>query len=400
MLETRPKPDTERLHGLLTKMKQNPPESVTIALREQGVTAEDLEQYARGQLDPEALETLRQVVLNAARSGAPDDARLAAALRVFLDPRERAWDRILRAHESGEILNAMVTEAVKGGLVVDLGVRGFVPASHVGLGGPPNLNAYVGQALPLKVIEVDRRRQKVVLSHRIVAEAQRQEQRRATLESLAEGQVREGIVRRLTDIGAFVDLGGVDGLLHVSEISWKRVERPSEVLKKDQKIQVKILKVDPEQGRISLSMRRLQPDPWQEVTRQVSVGKTVSATVLRTVNGGAVVDLGNEVEGFIPMSELSSRRISKADEVVQAGQTVEAMVIEVRPRERRIVLSLRQAEEKQDRKAYESFTQKQRSDDRTTIGDLFGHLFKEFMPEQPQESSSGNGDTTQEGKGS
>jgi 4-hydroxy-3-methylbut-2-enyl diphosphate reductase len=394
MVETRPIPNTERLHALLTELKQSPPESVTIALREQGVTAEDLEQYARTPLDAEALETLRQVILHAARSGAPDDAKLVAAMRVFLDPRERAWDRVMRAHESGEIVHVMVTEAVKGGLVVDLGVRGFVPASHVGLGGPPNLNGYVGQVLPLKVIEVDRRRQKVVLSHRIVAEAERQEQRRETIATLVEGQVREGIVRRLTDIGAFVDLGGVDGLLHVSEISWKRVEHPSEALKKDQKIQVKILKLDPEQGRISLSMRRLQPDPWQEASREIAVGKPASARVVRVVNGGVVVDLGNDLEGFIPMSELAARRISKAEEVVQVGQTVEATVIEIRPRDRRIVLSLRHAEESHDRKSYENFQQKQRSDDRTTIGDMFGHLFGDYLTDY--ETARAGGVPTQE----
>jgi small subunit ribosomal protein S1 len=385
-MTVRVKPDTERLQALLAEMKQTPPESVTLALREQGVSAADLEQYARDPLAAEELETLRQVVLHAARSGSPDDAKLASSMRVHLDPRERAWDRILRAQESGEVIHAMVTEAVKGGLVVDLGVRGFVPASHVGLGGPPNLNSFVGQSLPLRVIEVDRRRQKVVLSNRVVAEEERAAQRRETMGTLEEGQVREGIVRRLTDIGAFVDLGGVDGLLHVSEISWKRVEKPSEVLKRDQKVQVKILKLDPAQGRISLSMRRLQPDPWTEASKQLSVGRPATATVQRIVNGGVVVDLGNDIEGFIPMSELAGRRVQKAEEVVQVGQEVQATVIEIRPRDRRIVLSLRQQEETQDRRSYESFVQKQRSDDRTTIGDLFGHLFKDMVPAEGETS--------------
>jgi transcriptional accessory protein Tex/SPT6 len=379
MMPTCEKPETDRLHAHLEELLASPPENVTIALRDRGVTAEDLQEYARGALSPEALEMLRRVVLHAAQSGTPEDAKLAARMRVYLDPRERSWERILRAHESGELITAMVTEAVKGGLVVDLGVRGFVPASHVGLGGPPNLSSYVGQSLPLRVIEVDRRRQKVVLSHRVVAEQERQSQRRETIATLAEGEVREGIVRRMTEIGAFVDLGGVDGLLHVSELAWKRIEHPSEVLKVGQKIQVKILKVDPSQGRISLSLRRLQPDPWAEASKQFAVGKTVPATVRRIVSGGVVVDLGGEIEGFIPMSELAARRVGKAEEVVQVGKQIEAAIIEVRPRDRRIVLSLRQGEEIHDRKVYESYAQRSKTSDRTTIGDLFGHLFRDFQ---------------------
>jgi len=393
MMPTCEKPETDRLHDHLEDLLASPPENVTIALRDRGVSPEELEEYARGALSPEALEALRRVVLHAAQSGTPEDAKLAARMRVYLDPRERSWERILRALESGEVITVMVTEAVKGGLVVDLGVRGFVPASHVGLGGPPNLNSFVGQSLPLRVIEVDRRRQKVVLSHRSVAEEERQAQRRETMAGLTDGEVRDGIVRRMTEIGAFVDLGGVDGLLHVSELAWKRIEHPSEVLKVGQKIQVKILKVDPGQGRISLSLRRLQEDPWAEASKQFSVGKTVPATVTRIVSGGVVVDLGNDVEGFIPMSELAARRVNKAEDVVKVSQSVEAAIIEVRPRDRRIVLSLRQGQESHDRKAYESYNNTQRQQrssgsDRTTIGDLFGHLFRDFQSSPEEETAS------------
>jgi 4-hydroxy-3-methylbut-2-enyl diphosphate reductase len=382
MIETVARPDTDQLQAQLEALARNPPESVTGALQDLGLALEDLEKYARGGISPEAQEALRKVVLHAAKSGSPEDAKLAAQLRGFLDPRERAWERVTRLLESGETITAMVTEAVKGGLVVDLGVRGFVPASHVGLGGPPNLNSFVGQTLPFRVIEVDRRRQKVILSNRVVAEEERQAMRRDLISTLAEGQTREGIVRRLTDIGAFVDLGGIDGLLHVSELSWKRVEKPSDVLKVGQKIEVKILKVDPDAGRISLSRRKLLPDPWAEASGKFTVGAKAEATVLRFVNGGVVVDLGNEIEGFIPMSELAARRVGKAEEVVQLGQTVEAKVIEVRPRDRRIVLSLREAAEEQDRKAVASYVQKEKANDRTTIGDLFGHLFKDFGVEK------------------
>jgi transcriptional accessory protein Tex/SPT6 len=400
MIETVARPDTDQLLAKLETLAQNPPESVTIALREMGLSLEDLEQYARGGISPEGQEALRKVVLHAAKSGSPDDAKLAAQLRGFLDPRERAWERVARLLDTGETITAMVTEAVKGGLVVDLGVRGFVPASHVGLGGPPNLNSFVGQTLPFRVIEVDRRRQKVILSNRVVAEEERQSMRRDLMTTLAEGQTREGIVRRLTEIGAFVDLGGIDGLLHVSELSWKRVEKPSDVLKVGQKIEVKILKVDPEAGRISLSRRKLLPDPWAEASGKFKVGAKASVTVRRFVNGGVVVDLGDEIEGFIPMSELAARRVGKPEEVVQLGQTVEASVIEVRPRDRRIVLSLREHEEEQDRKAYSSYVQKEKTNDRTTIGDLFGHLFKDFLPEEAKSEAPPTEAKANDGKAS
>lgn len=212
----------------------------------------------------------------------------------------------------------------------------------MGLGGPPNLNSFVGQSMPLRVIEVDRRRQKVVLSNRVVAEEGRAAQRRETIGTLEEGEVREAD-RATADRYRRLRGSRRRGRPPARERNLlKRVEKPSEVLKRDQRVQVKILKVDPAQGRISLSMRRLLPDPWSETSKQLAVGKPAKAKVQRIVNGGVVVDLGGDVEGFIPMSELAGRRVAKAEEVVQIGQEVEATVIEIRPRDRRIVLSLRQ----------------------------------------------------------
>jgi 4-hydroxy-3-methylbut-2-enyl diphosphate reductase len=175
--------------------------------------------------------------------------------------------------------------------VVDLGVRGFVPSSQVGLSVPKNLTQFVGRTLRLRVLEVDRRRQTVVLSNRVVMEEERAAKRKQALTTIEEGEVRSGTVRRLTDIGAFVDVGGVDGLLHVSEISWKRVGHPTEVLKVGQKVDVKVLRVDPEAGRVSLSIRRLTDDPWEEARRNYHPGDTATVTISRIVPEGAVAQL-------------------------------------------------------------------------------------------------------------
>jgi len=377
--------------GLGVKLEQwveSPPPSLSAALAADGVSVDALEDYARSGISTEEVEALRKVLVQGAASGVPEDAALLARLTPLLDPRERAWDRVLRAKSSGEVLNATVTEAVKGGLVVDLGVRGFVPSSQIGLSVPRNLNQYVGQTLKLRVMEVDRRRQTVILTNRQVMEEERATKRRAALGRLEEGEVRRGIVRRLTDIGAFVDVGGVDGLLHVSEISWKRVEHPSDVLKVGQKIQVKVLRVDPDAGRISLSMRQLMTDPWEDARKKYTPGNIVKVKVASLVPQGAVIEMEEGLDGFLPVSELASRRIAGPEEVVQPGQEVDALVIDLRPREHKIVFSLRKMEQKRERQVVESYQQRkpQRSD-RTTLGDLFGHLFEEYRhePEVPAE---------------
>lgn len=375
------------LGALLAQWEESPPPSLSGALSERGLDVEALENHARSDIPTEELERLRRVLVNGATSGNSEDAELLRRLLPVLDPRERAWDRVMKAKATGEVLTATVTEAVKGGVVVDLGVRGFVPSSQIGLSVPRNLNQYVGRPLKLRVMEVDRRRQTVILTNRQVMEEERAGKRKAAIGRLEEGQVRPGIIRRLTEIGAFVDVGGVDGLLHVSEISWKRVERPSDELKVGQKVQVKVLKVDAEAGRVSLSMRRLSIDPWEEARRKYAIGSTVKVTISRTVAQGAVVDLDEGLEGFIPISELASRRVATVEEVVQPGQEVDALVIDLRPRERRVVFSLRKLEQKRDRQVVETYQRKARStSERTTLGDLFGHLFEEYQGNQEEET--------------
>lgn len=299
---------------------------------------------------------------------------------------ERAWERVEEAHTSGKTLMAMVSDRVKGGLVVDLGIRGFVPASHVGSGKIKNLDKYVGQSIPLKVIEVDRDRRKVVLSNRLATEDEREKQKAETLTTLAEGQVRTGVVRRITDYGAFVDLGGIDGLLHISEMSWTRIKHPSDVVKVGDKIQIMVLKLNLDQGKVSLGLRQILPDPWAEVEDRYHAGDVIKGNVSRLVPFGAFVQVEGGIEGIIPNSELAIRRVSKPEDVVSVGQEVEVKVIDVRPDERRMTLSLRQLQQQQPHERRErsepSYNSYIREEPRTTIGDLVGDMIREARVER------------------
>jgi 4-hydroxy-3-methylbut-2-enyl diphosphate reductase len=297
---------------------------------------------------------------------------------------EKAWERVQVTMEEKKVINAMVTDRVKGGLVVDLGIRGFVPASHVGSGKVKNLEKYIGQSLPLKVIEVDRERRKVVLSHRLATEEEREKKRVTTVASLAEGQVREGVIRRITDYGAFVDLGGIDGLLHISEMSWTRINNPSEVVKVGQKIQVVVLKLNLEQGRVSLGMRQILPDPWAHLSSGYKVGEIIEVTISRLVPFGAFVALEGGIEAIIPNSELSRRRVNRPEDVVSIGETLQAKIIDIKPEERRMTLSIRQVREDKEREEHDSYRQTSRPSSsegggRMTLGDLVGSQLMELQ---------------------
>jgi 4-hydroxy-3-methylbut-2-enyl diphosphate reductase len=304
---------------------------------------------------------------------------------------EKTWERVQGAINAGKIITAMVTDRVKGGLVVDLGIRGFVPASHVGSGNVKNLDRYVGQSLPLKVLEVDRERRKVVLSHRLAVEEEREKQRAETVSALKEGEVREGIVRRITDYGAFVDLGGIDGLLHISEISWTRINHPSEVLKVGQKTNVMILKLNLENDRISLGLRQILPDPWAEITSQYTVGSIVGGKVSRLVPFGAFVQLAEGIEAIIPNAELAHKRVKRPEDAVSVGDQVEVKIIDIRPEERRMTLSIRQTQENKEEQEYESYrtsSSSSKGSQRMTLGDLFGDKLQELSSFSASETSA------------
>ncbi len=254
---------------------------------------------------------------------------------------EEAWDTIERTFQEGKFICAQVVDRVKGGLVVDVGVRGFVPATHVGSGRLRNIEKYVGQPLKLKIIEIDRERKKVVLSNREAEEERRAVAREDLFENASPGDTREGVVRRLTDYGAFVDLGGVDGLLHISEMSWMRINHPREMFKEGQKIPVMILRLDKAAGKISLGHRQVLPDPWNLIKQAYTVGQKLTCTIGRIVQSGAFIRLPEGAEAFMPVSEMSSRRIRKPQEVIEENQEVEAQIIDLRTEERRMVLSIR-----------------------------------------------------------
>ena len=255
---------------------------------------------------------------------------------------EQAWDKVQEAKESQEVLQAIVTDRVKGGLVVDVGIRGFVPASHVGNGSlKTNLDKYVGQTISLKVIEVDKERRKVVLSNKAAVEEERQVRSQETKSSLTPGQIRHGVVRRLTNYGAFIDLGGIDGLLHISEMSWTRINDPKEVLREGQELDVIVLKMDLENNRVSLGLRQILPDPWAVIGERYKEGDVVKGTITRRVPFGAFVQLEGDVEGIIPNAEIPRNRGGKPGGDVVQGEEVEVKIIGMRPEERKMTLSLK-----------------------------------------------------------
>lgn len=254
---------------------------------------------------------------------------------------DEAWFRVVKAFQDQTMLKATVVDRVKGGLVVDVGVRGFVPATHVGSGKLRNIEKYVGEILDLKVIEIDKERKKVVLSNRAAEEERREQLKDDLFTNVKPGDVLEGTVRRLADYGAFIDLGGLDGLLHISEMSWMRVNHPKEVLKEGQKISVMVLKLDKETGKISLGHRQVLPDPWNLIRDNYRLGQKLTCTITRMVQSGAFVRLPEGAEAFLPVSEISHRRIGKPSDVLTEGQEVELTIIDLRPDERRMVLSLK-----------------------------------------------------------
>lgn len=254
---------------------------------------------------------------------------------------DQTWHRVIEAFEQGTTIEAPVVERVKGGLVVDVGVRGFVPATHVGNGKLRNIDKYVGEVISVKIIELDRERRKVVLSNKVAEGERKDEFREKIFTSVKPQDVLEGRVRRLTDYGAFVDLGGIDGLLHISEMSWARIDHPREVLTEGQEIKVMVLRLDPQNGRVSLGLRQVLPDPWNLVKENYKLGQKLACTVARIVPNGAFVRLPEGAEAFLPVSEVSDKRLRSPDEEIEVGQEIEPMIIDLRPDERRMVLSLR-----------------------------------------------------------
>ncbi len=282
---------------------------------------------------------------------------------------ESAWIKVIKAHQENLTITATAMEEVKGGLIVDLGLRGFVPASHLDIRPVRDLKDFIGEALHLKVVEIDRARRKVVLSRRKVLEEERNSQRASTMQKIYEGAILTGTVARLTDFGAFVNLGGVDGLVHISELSWRRVKHPSEVVKVGDKVDVLVLKLDKSKEKISLSLRQALPDPWLTVDEKLKPGMTLTGRVTKLAKNYVFVAVGDGIEGLIPLVELASQHIVKPEDILHVDQEIPVKILEIKPDQRRMLLSLRQAQSDQEKAEYHSFMSSQNSTT-FTVGDL------------------------------
>jgi small subunit ribosomal protein S1 len=258
---------------------------------------------------------------------------------------EKAWRRIETAAESGEPVEGTVIEVVKGGLIIDLGVRGFLPASLVDIRRVPNLDEYMGTKIETKVIELNRSRNNVVLSRRAVLEEERKEVRQQILDRLQPGLVVEGQISNIVDFGAFVDLDGIDGLIHISELSWSHVNHPSEILAIGDTVKVKVLDIDRERQRISLGLKQTQEDPWQRIVDTYNTGDELEGKVTKVVTFGAFVEILDGVEGLVHISELAPHHVESPREVVHPGDTIRVRILEIDSERRRLSLSAKRVED-------------------------------------------------------
>ncbi|WP_273727879.1 30S ribosomal protein S1 [Leuconostoc mesenteroides] len=297
----------------------------------------------------------------------------------------KAWENL--SFGEGDTVDAKVINAVRGGLVVDVnGVRGFVPASMVADRFVSDLNQFKNKDIKAQVIEIDAAKARLILSRKAVAAQERAAQLAEAFEKLSVGEIVEGKVARLTDFGAFVDLGGVDGLVHVSEISHDRVKNPADVLTKGETVNVKILALDAEKGRISLSIKATQPGPWDKVAEEAPAGTVLEGTVKRVKDFGAFVEIFPGIEGLVHVSQISHKRIENPSEVLKSGDKVQVQVLDVMPAEERISLSMKALEEKPEREdrgnskdssasRADIAAYKQQDDSAATLGDLFDGKF-------------------------
>jgi small subunit ribosomal protein S1 len=256
---------------------------------------------------------------------------------------EKSWIRIEQLSRSDEIVSGKVIEVVKGGLILDIGLRGFLPASLVDVRRVKDLHQFIGQALECKVIEMDRNRNNVVLSRRSVIDEARKQEREKVITSLTKGDILTGKVSSVVDFGAFVDLGGIDGLIHISEMSWTHIDHPSEVLELAGEVKVKVLDIDQERGRISLGLKQCQDDPWKQKTQDLKIGDKIDGRVCKLVPFGAFVTIADGVEGLVHISELADGHVELPEQAVTVGEQVCAKIVDIDSDRRRVSLSIRQA---------------------------------------------------------
>jgi small subunit ribosomal protein S1 len=256
------------------------------------------------------------------------------------------WQRIIESHKVGDIVSGKAIRKIKGGLLVDIGVPVFLPASQVDIRRTPDVGDYLGQEMRCVIIKIDEERRNIVLSRRKLLESERETMKKKLLYEIQRGEVRRGIVKNITDFGAFIDLGGIDGLLHITDISWSRIQHPSEVLKVDQVVDVKVLDFDLDRERISLGLKQLQENPWEKVSQKFPVGMRTKGVVVNIVPYGAFVKLEDGIEGLVHVSEMSwTQQISDPNEVVHLGQEVEVAVLDINMSKQEISLGMKQTKE-------------------------------------------------------
>ncbi len=255
------------------------------------------------------------------------------------------WDKLVEAEEKGTAVEGRVITKVKGGLSVDVGIKAFLPGSQVDLWGPKNLDKYVGKTLRFKIVKLNKKRGNVVLSRKILLEKERESQRAETLATIQEGQIFDGVVKNVTDYGAFIDVGGIDGLLHVTDLSWGHINHPSEVLSVGDEVKVKVLKYDRDAQRISLGMKQLSDDPWGQVAEKFPVGSRVRGKVTSLTDYGAFVELEEGVEGLIHVSEMSwTKKVKHPSKIMSVGDVIDSVVLDVDIGNKRISLGIKQIE--------------------------------------------------------
>lgn len=294
---------------------------------------------------------------------------------------KKLWEEIEAKYAAGEIVDATITNVVKGGLVADLGIRAFIPASMAEDHFVKDFSKYKGQTLKCKIVEIEPSENRLILSHKVVAEEEKQKQKEAVFASIHKGDQIEGTVARLTNFGAFIDLGGVDGLVHVSEISHTHVAKPSDVLKVGEKVNVLVLSVDPASDRISLSIKDTLPGPWDDIVDKAPVDSVLTGTVKRLTSFGAFVELFPGVEGLVHISQIAHKHIATPHEVLKEGEEVKVKVLEVSPENQRIALSIKALEEKPEPKVEEVVAEEESyelPEESTgfTMGDILGEALK------------------------
>ena len=297
---------------------------------------------------------------------------------------ERAWISVEEKFNNGENVEGEVIEVVKGGLILDIGLRGFLPASLVDLRRVKDLSTYIHSTLEARVIEMDRNRNNVVLSRRVVLEEGRKAERAEVLAKLAKGMHLKGVVSSIVDVGAFVDLGGIDGLVHISELSWSHVNHPSEVVKVGQEVEVEVLDVDMSRERISLGLKQTTEDPWRTLVKNYPVGSIVEGTVTKLVPFGAFVELGDGIEGLVHISEMASRHVDVPSQVSNVGDPVQVKVMDIDMDRRRISLSMKAAAETLGVEIEVAELEKPETDDEPA-GDVEEVVAEEVVTEEPAE---------------